>query len=128
MAEMGRYCKAYLASDLKTYPGWDPNLENLRQPEAEKPGEEPEERKELQDDDIVYLQEDLVVTDGIFKDENVLFEDASEAWKTFCEETLEFEIPEDVKAIAAQEEEEAAEQEGSGGGEEAEEEDEEQGG
>lgn len=118
MAEMGRYCKAYLASDVKKYPGWDPDLENLRQPEAEKPGDEPEERKELQDDDIVYLQEDLVVTDGIFKDENVLFEDDSEPWKTFCEETLEFEIPEDVKAIAAQEEEEAAEQEDSGGGEE----------
>lgn len=125
MAEMGRYCKAYLASDLKKYPGWDPNLDNLRQPEAEKPGEEPEERTELQNDDIVYVQENLVVTDGIFKDENVLFEDDSEEWKTFCEETLEFEIPEDVKAIAAQEEEEAAaeaEDEGDdAGGEEAEE-------
>lgn len=109
MAEMGRYCKAYLASDLKKYPGWDPNLENLRQPESERPGEEPEERAELEDDDIVYLQEDLVVTDGIFRDENVLFEDASEEWKTFCEETLEFEVPEDVQAIAAQEEAAAAE-------------------
>lgn len=109
MAEMGRYCKAYLASDLKKYPGWDPNLENLRQPESERPGEEPEERAELEDDDIVYLQEDLVVTDGIFRDENVLFEDASEEWKTFCEETLEFEVPEDVQAIAAQEEPAAVE-------------------
>lgn len=108
MAEMGRYCKAYLASDLKKFPNWAPNLENLRQPEAEKPGEEPEKRTELDDDDIVYIQENLVVTDGIFKDENVLFEDESEEWRTFCETTLEFEIPEDVKAIAAQEEEELA--------------------
>lgn len=107
MAEMGRYCKAYLAKDFKEFPGWKPNLENLRQPEPEKPGEEPEERTELQDDDIVYLQEDLVVTDGIFKDENVLFESDSDEWKTFCEKTLEFEIPEDVKAIAAEEEAEA---------------------
>lgn len=107
MAEMGRYCKAYLAKDFKEFPGWKPNLDNLRQPEPEKPGEEPEERTELLDDDIVYVQEDLVVTDGIFKDENVLFEDDSAEWKKFCEKTLEFEIPEDVKAIAAEEEAEA---------------------
>lgn len=108
MAEMGRYCKAYLASDLKKYPGWEPDLSQLRQPEAEKPNEEPEPRTELLDDDIVYIQEDLVVTDGIFKDENVLFRGNDEAWQKFCEETLEFAIPEDVLAIAAQEEEEAA--------------------
>ena len=107
MAEMGRYCKAYLAKDFKEFPGWKPNLENLRQPEPEKPGDEPEERTELQDEDILYLQEDLVVTDGIFKDENVLFESDSDEWTTFCEKTLEFEIPEDVKAIAAEEEAEA---------------------
>lgn len=103
MAEMGRYCKAYLASDFKKYSDWKPNLENLRQPEAEKPGEEPEERTTLEDDDILYLQEELIVTDGIFKDENVLFQDDSDAWKTFCEKTLEFEVPEDVKAIGAEE-------------------------
>lgn len=108
MAEMGRYCKAYLASDLKKYPGWKPNLENLRQPEAEKPGEEPEKRTALDDDDILYIQEDLTVTDGIFLDENVLFQDDSDDWKTFCEETLEFAVPEDVKAIGADEEAEAA--------------------
>lgn len=103
MAEMGRYCKAYLASDLKRYGGWNPRLEQLRQPEPEKPGEQPETRTALADDDIVYLQEDLSVTDGIFRDENVLFRDDSEAWRTFCAEDLEFEVPEDVLAIGADE-------------------------
>ena len=102
MAEMGRYCKAYLASDFKKYDDWSPNLEALRQPEAEKPGDEPEKRTELGDDDILYLQEDLTVTDGIFKDENVLFQDDSSAWQSFCHDTLEFEVPEDVKAIGAE--------------------------
>lgn len=111
MAEMGRYCKAYLASDFKKFKGWNPNLENLRQPEAEKPGEEPEKRTALEDDDILYLQEELIVTDGIFKDENVLFQDDGDAWKKFCTDTLEFEVPEDVKAIGAEEEAEAAAEE-----------------
>lgn len=110
MAEMGRYCKAYLASDFKKYPEWNPSLENLRQPEAEKPGDEPEERTALDDDDILYLQEELVVTDGIFRDENVLFQDESDAWKTFCTDTLEFAVPEDVLAIGAEEEAEEAEE------------------
>lgn len=102
MAEMGRYCKAYLVSDLSKYKGWKPNLENLRQPEPDKPNEEVEARTELQDDDILYVQEDLTVTDGIFKDENIVFEDDGDGWKGFCEKDLGFEVPEDVLAMSAE--------------------------
>ncbi len=102
MAEMGRYCKAYLASDFAKFEGWKPDLENLQQPEPEKPDQEPEKRTELADDDILYLQESLTVTDGIFLDENVLFDDDGDAWKRFCKETLEFAVPEDVLAIGAE--------------------------
>lgn len=111
MAEMGRYCKAYLVSDLNKYSGWDPDLDNLRQPEPEKPDEEVEKRTQLEDDDILYMQEDLTVTDGIFKDEHVVFTDDSDEWKKFCEETLEFAIPEDVQAIGAETENEEEEEE-----------------
>lgn len=114
MTEMGRYCKAYLASDFQKYEGWSPNLDELRQPEAEKPGDEPEKRTELDGDDILYLQEELIVTDGIFKDENVIFRDDSDTWKKFCEETLEFEVPEDVKAIGAEDDSSAEESAGEG--------------
>lgn len=103
MAEMGRYCKAYLASDFAKYKGWNPDLANLRQPEADRPDQEPDQRTELADDDILYLQESLAVTDGIFLDENVLFSDDSADWKRFCEGTLEFAVPEDVLAIGAEE-------------------------
>jgi len=34
MAEMGKYCKAYLAKDFRQFKGWTENLENLR-PEDE---------------------------------------------------------------------------------------------
>ncbi len=87
MAEMGKYCKAYLAKDFRQFDGWTENLENLRQ-EEEKPG-----RTELQDDDILYLQETYVVTDGIFLDENVIFDQVTDEWKTFCTAELQFEIP-----------------------------------
>lgn len=106
--EMGRYCKAYEAHQLKQFPGWDPDLSQLRPAESDKPGDEPEPRTQIADDDILYIQEDLTVTDDIYRDEYVLFRDPSEEWKRFCEETLEFAIPEDVLAISAQEEAGAA--------------------
>ncbi len=92
MAEMGKYCKAYLAKDFGQFSGWSPNLANLRQ-EQDDEGQESAKRTELKDDDILYLQENYVVTDGIFKDENIIFDDITDEWKKFCEGTLEFEIP-----------------------------------
>ena len=34
MAEMGKYCKAYLAKDFRQFQDWTENLDNLR-PEEE---------------------------------------------------------------------------------------------
>ncbi|MEE8522449.1 MAG: hypothetical protein V3T72_00845 [Thermoanaerobaculia bacterium] len=93
MAEMGNYCKAYYAKDFRRFSGWEENLENLRQ-DADEDGEEKDQRTELEDDDILYLQESYVVTDGIFKDENVIFDGVTDDWKQFCTAELEFEIPE----------------------------------
>ena len=47
----------------------------------------------LTDDDFLYLQENCVVMDGIFKDENIIFDNVTLAWKDFCDNTLLFEIP-----------------------------------
>lgn len=95
MAEMGRYCKAYLAKDFRAFPGWAENAAALRSERQEVDGREVEvERTELKDDDILYLQENLVVTDGIFKDENVVFDQVTPEWQAFCTEVLQFEVPE----------------------------------
>lgn len=94
MAEMGKYCKAYLAKDLRKYDGWTENLDSLRKETEYKGSEEIEiERNELLDDDILYLQENYVVTDGIMKDEYIMFDKVTDEWKEFCTKDLEFEIP-----------------------------------
>ena len=95
MAEMGNHCKAYLAEQLRAYDGWKEDTSDLRTETEEVDGEEVEvQREEIGDDDILYLQENYVVTDGIFKDENIVFDDVTDAWKSFCHDTLDFEIPE----------------------------------
>lgn len=94
MAEMGKYCKAYLLKDLRTFSGWTEKSENARQEKKEVDGEEVEVIRELTDDSIVYVQENYVVTDDIFKDENIIFDDVTPEWIDYCQQSLKFEIPE----------------------------------
>lgn len=94
MAEMGRYCKAYLARDLRRFPGWSPDLSRLRAGTGRVDGREGAEvRTELADDDILYLQENFTVTDGILLDQDVVFAEVSDAWIAFCTDTLQFRVP-----------------------------------
>lgn len=102
MPEMGRYCKAYLVRDLRQFPGWSPDLASLRPVTRVVDGREmTEARTQLEDDDILYLQENYTVTDGIFLDENVVFADVTDEWRVFCTETLDFRIPEEVEGDAS---------------------------
>lgn len=95
MAEMGNYCKAYEVKRLREFTAWTEATENLRPEKEIVDGVEVEtKREELRDDDILYVQENLVVTDGIFKDEHIVFQTDTEEWKGFCKDVLQFEIPE----------------------------------
>lgn len=98
MAEMGRYCKAYAVEQLRQFSQWREQTENIRlQPSDE--NENAPEKRSLTPDSFLYLQENYVVTDGIFKDENIIFDDVTPAWKEFCYTVLEFEIPAYASAL-----------------------------
>lgn len=91
---MGNYCKAYLLSDLRRYPNWRERAGSARtEPLADGSGAAP---RALSDDAVVYVQENYVVTDGVFNDENVLFDAVDPDWIAFCEQDLKFVIPDDV--------------------------------
>jgi hypothetical protein len=91
--EMGNYCKAYELKHFRQYPGWSENVANLKKAKKEVDGKEVEVDRKLEDDSILYLQENYVVTDDIFKDEYIIFDHVTDDWKRFCHETLAFEIP-----------------------------------
>ena len=93
MADMGRYCKAYMLNDLSRYPGWMPKIENMRPADEPVDGAEADTPRSLTDDCFLYIQENYTVTDGIFMDEYVVFDDVTEAWQRFCRDELGFEIP-----------------------------------
>ena len=51
-------------------------------------GEIVEEARALTDEDYVYVQRNLTVTDGIFVDENIIFSDVTPDWIEFCQTVL----------------------------------------
>jgi hypothetical protein len=53
-------------------------------------GETVEKPRQLTDADYLYVQRTFTVTDGIFIDENIIFDDVTDAWKDFCQNVLEF--------------------------------------
>lgn len=93
MKNLGKYCKAYPVRMLREFDGWTEDLENLRKESQPEGGTEPRPRNALKDDDYLYLQENYVVTDGIFIDENIIFGNVTPEWKGFCTQVLKFEVP-----------------------------------
>jgi hypothetical protein len=93
MAEMGRYCKAYPINRFREFKGWTEKSENARKEKQEVAGREVDEPRPLTDDSFLYLQENYVVTDGIAKDENIIYDDITPEWKEFCTEQLKFAVP-----------------------------------
>lgn len=93
MAKMGKYCKAYPIARFREYSGWAENSQNTRKVKSQIDGAELEVPRELTENDHLYLQENFVVTDGIFIDENVIFDNVTPEWTEFAKNTLNFEVP-----------------------------------
>jgi len=93
MPKMGSYCRAYRISTLRQFPGWTEKAENARKEKRVLDGVEVEVHRELTDDGFLYVQEDFSVTDDIYLDQNVIYDQITPEWKEFCREVLKFEVP-----------------------------------
>lgn len=81
---MKQYCRAYYLRDLRQYDAW-----TEKQAENEEP---------LTDDAIVYLWDDFtVVRSPVIPDRGVVFDAVTPEWQQFCETSLRFAIPEDLR-------------------------------
>ena len=56
---------------------------------------------EFGDDDVVFLHEDYTVTQSIWSNENVIYNDVTPEWQNFCNTVLEFKVPDDLDLIVA---------------------------
>jgi hypothetical protein len=87
-----QYCKAYYLKDLRSFPSWSESRINWK------------EKKENGDsngadgfsvDKVVYIHQDLTVTESIWPDENIIFQSGDTDWKSFCTDHLKFKVPDD---------------------------------
>lgn len=76
-----KYCTAYHLSDLRRYPSWTSELQDLG-------------------DDVVFLHQDFTVTKSIWAGEDVVFDKVTDDWKNFCSNELRFAVPDSLDLIA----------------------------
>jgi hypothetical protein len=93
MANMGNYCKAYPIHRFRTFGAWTESSQNARKEKQQIDGKEVEVPRQLTDNDFLYLQENFVVTDGIFLDENIIYDHLIPEWVEYCKTELRFEVP-----------------------------------
>lgn len=89
MAVMGRYCKAYPAGQLRVFPGWTEKTPPARVSKAKRDGE-PASSDGSDELEFYYIQQNYTVTAGIFRDEQITFDNVTDDWKKFCHEKLQF--------------------------------------
>lgn len=87
-----KYCKAYHMSDFRQFGGWSENRINWKKSADD---------AEFADDDVVFLHEDYTVTQSIWSNENVIYNDVTPEWQDFCNTVLEFKVPDDLDLIVA---------------------------
>jgi hypothetical protein len=90
MSILGKRCKEFPLSQLRQFSGWTEQSHNARKIRVEVNGQTEEVVRKLTDDDYLYLQENLTVTDGIFLDEHIIFANDTPEWREFCKNVLEW--------------------------------------
>jgi Ankyrin repeats (3 copies) len=82
-----KYCKAYYLKDLRQFSGW-------RESQTEDG-----DVHNISDHDVVFLHQDLTVTQSMWHNENVLFNQRTSEWEDFCTSVLQFKVPDDFDLI-----------------------------
>lgn len=92
------YARAYLLRDLRKFSDWREEKINWKETV---PASENGNSPELSDDDIVFLHQDFTVTHLIWPGENVIFNQVTPEWSSFCEQELKFKVPDALDLIAS---------------------------
>lgn len=89
-----KYVKAYRLEELRKFDGW--REERINWKEDGDAGNDGDGDKGLSDDSVVFLHQDLTVTEAMWHDENVVFNRVTPEWEEFCKRELEFKVPDDL--------------------------------
>ena len=93
-SETRPYCKAYYLKDLRRFAGWSESRTNWKASADDRAA------AGLADDDVVFLHQDLTVTQSMFHNENVIMGTVTPQWQAFCTTELRFKVPDDFDLIS----------------------------
>jgi uncharacterized protein len=96
-----KYCKAYQLKDLRQYPKWSESKLNWKNDKKADSDDKENDIDTFSEDDVVFLHQDYIVTQSIWHDENVIFNQMTSDWVAFCTETLKFKAPDDLDLIVS---------------------------
>jgi hypothetical protein len=95
------YCRAYPVAELRRYPGWPAGP--AQQPGPGTAGESGAAGEfGGQQDQIVFLHDDLTVTASMWPGEDVIFDAVTDEWAQFCAADLGFAVPDEIDLIPAE--------------------------
>ena len=94
-SETRPYCKAYHLKDLRRFAAWSESRANW------KAGADGPPASGFADDDVVFLHQDLTVTQSMFHNENVIMGTVTPQWQAFCATELGFKVPDDFDLMPA---------------------------
>ncbi len=86
--EASAYCKAYYLRNLRRFEGWSEILLSDGTKWGDEGAQADLTADALSDEHIVYLHQDFTVTKSMWHGEDVIFDNITPAWRTFCETTL----------------------------------------
>lgn len=92
-----KYCKAYHLRDLRSYPEWFESRINWKEKKDNNGASS--EAEEFNEDSIVFVHQDYSVTESMWHNENVIFNQVTPAWMAFCAGELGFKVPDDLDLI-----------------------------
>ena len=90
------YCKAYRLEELRRFEHWSESRINWKTADET---ENHASDAEIPDDDVVFIHQDYMVTESIWPNENVIFENVTPQWRDFCNTVLGFKVPDDLDLI-----------------------------
>lgn len=83
MSNRGNYCKAYYYEQLSQHAEFR---------DAAGP---------MDAEQVLYVHDNFVVTRGVYREEEVVFDGKSDQWRAYCQDDLKFEVPSYAQADAA---------------------------
>lgn len=87
---MGKYCKAYPVERFEAFNGWE---QKAKSPVRISSADDSDDSEASTIGDYLYLHDNYTVTDGIFDNEGIVYDDVNPEWIAFCKDKLKFEAP-----------------------------------